>query len=523
MKADPSPGYAELHCLSNFTFLKGASHPEELVLTAAKLGYAAIALTDECSFAGVVRAHEAAKEDGIRLIIGTELRFDDGLKLVLLATDRMSYARLSALITRGRRAADKGSYRLTRADLDGGLEDCLALLIPQRQKRGQSPFSTNLSPGLQQGKTKKSSDPFFIGELAECFSDRLWIAFERHLSADDAEVLHMLERFGRHSGVPLTAAGDVHMHARARQPLQDTLTAIRLGCSVAQAGCHLYPNAERRLRSRAQLARLYPPKLLEETLAIAERCCFSLDELHYEYPREIVPEGLTPSAYLRRLTEAGLRRRFPEGVSVKVRALVERELGLIAELQYEAYFLTVHDIVRFARERNILCQGRGSAANSAVCYCLGITEVDPARMDMLFERFISRERNEPPDIDVDFEHERREEVIQYIYEKYGRDRAALAATVITYQPRSAVRDVGKALGLGLVQVDRLAKTLAWWDGKRVLKERFAESGFDPSSPVIKKLAALVGTLVSFPRHLSQHTGGFVIARDVLSDLVPVEN
>ncbi|MDX1514816.1 MAG: error-prone DNA polymerase, partial [Gammaproteobacteria bacterium] len=501
MKADPLPGYAELHCLSNFSFLRGASHPEELVLTAAKLGYAAVALTDECSLAGVVRAHEAARTGGIPLIIGAEFRLAEGFKLVLLATDRGSYARLSALITKGRRAADKGGYRLTLADLDRGLEGCLALLVPERRVGNSQPFI----------------------ELAERFPGRAWIAFERHLGAGDAGMFHALEKLGRRAGVPLVSAGDVHMHVRDRQPLQDTLTAIRLGCPVTQAGFKLYPNAERRLRRRAELARLYPPALLEETLAVAERCRFSLDELRYEYPREIVPEGLTPSTYLRRLAEDGLRRRFPDGVPDRVRDLIERELALIAELRYEAYFLTVYDVVRFARDRDILCQGRGSAANSAVCYCLGITEVDPARMEMLFERFISRERNEPPDIDVDFEHERREEVIQYIYQKYGRERAALAATVITYQPRSAVRDVGKALGLDLAQVDRLAKTLAWWDGKRVLGERFAESGLDPSAPVMKKLAALVGTLVGFPRHLSQHTGGFVIARDALSDLVPVEN
>ena len=499
-----APGYAELHCLSNFSFLRGASHPEELVLTAAKLGYAAIAITDECSLAGIVRAHLAAKAGGIRLIAGTEVRLVEGPKLVLLATDRAAYGRLSALITRGRRAAAKGSYHLAMRDLENGLEGCLAVLIPGAGNKG-------------------TCDPFFANWLKECFPGRTWIAFERHLGADDAGELRALEALGEHSGLPLLAGGDVHMHARERQPLQDTLTAIRSGVQVAEAGFRLYPNAERHLRSRARLARLYPRGLLAETLAVAARCTFSLDELRYEYPEEIVPPGKTPAGHLRSLVEAGLRRRFPRGATRKVRLLVERELDLIAELSYEPYFLTVYDVVRFARGRGILCQGRGSAANSAVCFCLGITEVDPARMELLFERFLSRERNEPPDIDVDFEHERREEVIQYLYEKYGRERAAIAATVIRYQPRSAVRDVGKALGLAPAQVDRLAKSLAWWDGKRVLKERFKEAGLNPSSPVMGRLAALTDTLIGFPRHLSQHTGGFVISRKPLSQLVPVEN
>ncbi len=540
-KNHPVPGYAELHCLSNFSFLRGASHPEELVLMAAKLGYAAIAITDECSLAGVVRAHLAAKEGGIQLIVGSEVKLREGPKLVLLATDRAAYGRLSGLITTGRRAAEKGSYHLGLEDLDNGLEGCLALLIPEVGKRGRTPFSNTSFQVLQQGKTKKGSDPFFLAAdpeksaskktsdpffirwLKERFPERAWIAFERHLDASDAHTLQELKSLSAQTGLPLVAAGDVHMHMRARQPLQDTLTAIRLGLKVAEAGFNLFPNAEHRLRSRPRLARLYPRALMEETLAVAARCQFSLDELRYEYPEEIVPVGKTPAEHLRQLVEIGLRRRFPGGAPEKVRVLIERELELIAELRYEPYFLTVYDIVRFARERDILCQGRGSAANSAVCYCLGITEVDPARMEMLFERFISKERNEPPDIDVDFEHERREEVIQYIYEKYGRDRAAIAATVIRYQPRSAVRDVGKALGLAPAQVDRLAKSLAWWDGKRVLKARFKEAGLNPETAVMGRLAKLVGTLIGFPRHLSQHTGGFVIARGALSDLVPVEN
>jgi len=494
------PAYAELHCVSNFSFLRGASHPEELVARAHQLGYSALALTDECSFAGVVRAHGAAKECGLPLVLGSEIRLADGLKLVLLATDREGYGNLSELITRGRRRGMKGCYVLETQDLDQGLPGCLALLLP------------GAVPDVAQARW-----------LAERFPGRAWIAAELLCGPDDRARLAALYALGAASGLPLVAAGDVHMHLRSRRKLQDTLTAIRLGKPLAQCGHALYPNAERHLRLRLRLANLYPRELLEETLRIAARCNFSLDSLRYEYPEEIVPPGATPSGHLRALTEAGLARRFPAGVPEKVQALIEHELQLIAELGYEPYFLTVHDIVSFARERGILCQGRGSAANSAVCYALGITEVDPARMSMLFERFVSRERNEPPDIDVDFEHQRREEVIQYIYAKYGRERAALAATVIRYKPKSAIRDCGKALGLELAQVERLTKTLAWWDRRKSLPKRMREAGFDPESPTILRLLALVDALIDFPRHLSQHVGGFVIARGLLSRLVPIEN
>jgi error-prone DNA polymerase len=319
------------------------------------------------------------------------------------------------------------------------------------------------------------------------------------------------------------ASGDVHMHVRGRRALQDTLTAIRLKTTVAGAGLALYPNGERHLRRLASLERIYPAALLEESAAIAQRCRFSLDELRYEYPQELVPEGETPAGYLRRLTEEGQQTRWPEGTPAAVHAQIEHELALIAELAYEPFFLTVHDLVRFARAHGILCQGRGSAANSAVCYCLGITSVDPARMNMLFERFLSRERNEPPDIDVDFEHERREEVIQYLYAKYGRGRAALAATVICYRSRSALRDVGKALGFDPAQIERLSGAVQWWDDESRLDERIREAGFDPASPLLARLLVLVRALVGFPRHLSQHVGGFVIARDALPRLVPIEN
>ncbi len=495
------PQYAELHCLTNFTFLRGASHPEELAARAAALGYAALAITDECSVAGVVRARTAAKDHKLKLLVGTEIQLADGPKLVLLATNRAGYGNLSELITKGRRSAEKGSYRLTRADLDEGLGDCLALLVPPSH--------------LQEGEE--------ASWLAERFPGRAWIAAELHCGPDDRARLAGLRELARVAGIPLVAAGDVHMHVRSRRRLQDVLTAVRLGKPVRECGHALFPSGERHLRLRMRLAQLYPPELLAETLRVAEACAFSLDELRYEYPEELVPAGETPTTWLRKLTEEGLAWRFPAGAPDQVRKLVEHELRLIGDLAYEAYFLTVHDIVRFARTQGILCQGRGSAANSAVCYALGITEVDPARMSMLFERFISRERNEPPDIDVDFEHQRREEVIQYIYAKYGRDRAAIAATVITYRPKSAIRDVGKALGLDPAQVDQLAKSRAWWDHGRLEPEKLAADGFDAASPVIRQLCELVNALIGFPRHLSQHTGGFVIARGSLARLVPIEN
>ena len=493
--------YAELHCLSNFTFLRGASHPEELVERAARLGYGALAISDECSVAGVVRAHVAAKQYPLKLIIGSEIKLEDGPRLVLLACNRQGYAELCELITRGRRAAEKGDYRLTREDLGTGLTNCLAIWLPEYEP-----------DALAQGQW-----------VADTFADRVWIGVELLASGSDHERLRLLQTVGRRFALPLVASGDVHMHTRGRRALQDVLTAVRLKIPVDRAGHHLYPNGERHLRSLQRLKNLYPSELLEETVRISSRIDFSLDELRYEYPHELVPEGETLSSQLRKLTEQGVATRWPEGVSERVKQLIEHELGLIGELHYEAYFLTVYDIVRFARGRGILCQGRGSAANSVVCFCLGITEVDPARMSVLVERFISKERNEPPDIDVDFEHERREEVIQYLYQKYGRHRAALTATVISYRPRSAMRDVGKALGLGELQVDRLAKSMQWWDGSHVDDTRVVEAGLDPLSPVIQRLLTLVRSLIGFPRHLSQHVGGFVISQGPLCQLVPIEN
>lgn len=495
------PQYAELHCLSNFSFLRGASHPEELVARAADLGYSALAITDECSFAGLVRAHSAAKQHGLKLIVGSEFEFSDGLRLVLLAVDRESYGCLSRLITRARSRADKGCYCLTRQDLNAyPATGCIALWLP-----GQD-------AGTEDGEWLKA-----------LFAEKIWIAVELHCAADDAAEMQRLRGLATQTGISLVAAGDVHMHRRGRRALQDTLTSIRLGKPLSVLGYALFPNGERHLRSRTVLAKIYPQALLDETLRIAEQATFSLDELRYEYPDEIVPPGYTLATWLREQTYQGAEQRWPQGIPNKVTALIEHELALIAELRYEAYFLTVFDIVRFAKSRQILCQGRGSAANSAVCYCLGITAVDPSRMNLLMERFISRERNEPPDIDVDFEHDRREEVIQYIYRRYGRDRAAIAATVITYRWRSAVRDVGKALGLSLDQIERINSQLYFWDKPADLVERLSQAGFDPRNPKIKQLVLLAGQLLDFPRHLSQHTGGFVIARDELACLVPVEN
>ncbi|MGH8244403.1 MAG: error-prone DNA polymerase, partial [Steroidobacteraceae bacterium] len=397
-------------------------------------------------------------------------------------------------------AAPKGQYRLARADLDEGLPDCLALWLPDAE------------PATEEAEW-----------LRERFGGCLWIAVELAAGGRDRERLARLTALARELSLPAVVAGDVHMHQRRRRALQDVLTAVRLKTTVSRAGHALHPNGERMLRPVARLAELHPRPLLDATLEIAARCRFSLDELRYEYPEEIVPSGTTPAAHLRRLVEEGASCRWPGGTPPAVAALIERELALISELRYERYFLTVHDLVGFARSRGILCQGRGSAANSAACYALGITEVDPARMSMLFERFISRERNEPPDIDVDFEHERREEVIQYIYSKYGRERAALTATVICYRPKCAVRDVGKALGLDAAQVDRLAHAMQWWDGHESEDSRIEDAGFDTANPLIARVLALTRELVGFPRHLSQHTGGFVISRGPLEELVPVEN
>jgi len=497
--------YAELHALTNFSFLRGASQPEELVLQATRLRYSALAITDECSLAGVVRAHIAAKQYGLPLIIGAEFTCVDDLKLVALATDRASYGALSRVISRARRSTVKGRYALKRDDFTNSLDGCLIIWLP-RSGRVSLP---------QHGEDGRW--------LRERFSGRVWVGVELLTGGCDTRRLEFLEMLGKALELPCVAAGDVHMHRRSRRALQDVLTAIRLKMPLNAAGYALFPNGERCMRPLPRLRQLYPAPLMEQTLIIAERCTFALDELRYEYPEEIVPAGETPTSHLRALTEKGCAKRWPASVPPAVRQSIEHELRLIAELKFEPFFLTVHDVVQYARSQKILCQGRGSAANSVVCYCLEITEVDPSRMAMLFERFISKERNEPPDIDVDFEHERREEVIQYIYRKYGRERAALAATVISYRPRSALRDVGKALGMDLAEVDRLARGFQWWDGQRIDPERIRALGVDPSDHRVQRLIELTSEILGFPRHLSQHVGGFVIARGRLDELVPIEN
>jgi error-prone DNA polymerase len=527
--ASALPRYCELHCVSNFSFLRGASSAGELVRRAHKVGYEALAITDECSLAGIVRAHEAADEAGFRLIIGSEFRFtrDEAAgaalpasRIVLLAQSKTGYEALCALITVARRRSPKGAYAFARADLAPGVPDCACLYVPDLPVRVPAHAALPAAMDEEQRVARLTAD---VQTLAPHFPGRFWIAASLSAGPNDRANRQAVQTIATATGLPVTAAGGVLMHTRSRKPLQDVLNATRLRLPVADAGHALEPNGERHLRTLLALARAYPPAWLEETLRVADTCKFSLKELKYEYPQETVPAGVTPAQHLRALTEAGMAKRYPAGVPATVRAQVEHELGLIGELGYEAYFLTVHDIVAFARGQSILCQGRGSAANSAVCYCLHVTEVDPSLTTLLFERFISRERNEPPDIDVDFEHERREEVIQYIYRKYGRQRAALAAAVATYRPKSALKDVGRALGFAPDQLERLSRNLAWWDKRDTLPERIREAGLDPDSPQVKMLLALIAQLVGFPRHLSQHSGGFVIVKDDLSKFVPVEN
>ena len=495
-----SAEYAELHCLSNFSFQRGASSALELFQRAKKQGYQALAITDECTLAGIVRAWQAAKSVELPLIIGSEIRIENGPKLVLLVENLEGYQTLCRLITRARRRTQKGQYQILRGDFSEPLPGLLALWVPD------------------------AVDDFEQGHwLKQVFAERLWLAVQLHRGQDDTRRLNDLLTLARALQITAVASGDVHMHARGRRALQDTMTAIRHHVPVADAGLRLHPNGERHLRSLDVVSSLYPQALLDETLVIARRCTFDLGQLRYQYPRELVPDGHTATSWLRDLTEQGIAWRWPKGPKVEVLEQIDKELELIAELGYESYFLTVHDIVRFARDQQILCQGRGSAANSAVCFALGITEIDPDRTTLLFERFLSRERNEPPDIDVDFEHERREEVLQYVFQRYGRNRAALTAVVSTYHAAGAVRDVAKALGLPPDQINALADCCGHWSDETPPVERLLEGGFDPESPILRRVLSLTGQLIGFPRHLSQHPGGFVISEQPLDSLVPVEN
>jgi error-prone DNA polymerase len=493
-------GYAELLCLTNFSFQLGASHPRELVERAQQLGYAALAITDECSLAGIVRAHEVAETVAMPLIIGSQFRFEEGDRVALLAPTQAAYSQLCELITKARRRAKKGTYSLSRSDFDSAISETIALWVP---------------------------GPQISADTVEWFAglpvSARYLAHAHHLAQDSTRKLDSLLAFGQRFALPVTAVGDVHYHVRDRRPLHDVLTAIRFKTTVDKIGRKGFANGERHLRPLGTLGKLYPPELLAASVEIARRCTFSLKMLRYEYPEELVPPGLTATEHLRALTEKGMQRRWPEAVPAEVRNQIEKELVLIRELRFEHYFLTVEEIVSYARSKHILCQGRGSAANSAVCYALGVTEVDPARMNLLLERFISKERHEPPDIDIDFEHQRREEVMQHVYEKYGRHRAALAATVITYRRRMAVRDVARALGLPLDLVDALAKSLQWFDGAAEVPTQLVKLGFNPRARIAQLLMKLVAQIVGFPRHLSQHVGGFVMSQQPLSTLVPVEN
>jgi error-prone DNA polymerase len=527
--------YAELHSKSNFSFLEGASHADELVRQAAALGYRALAVTDRNSLAGVVRAHIAAKEVGLPLVIGAEIAPTDAPPVVLWATDRAAYGRLCRLVTRGRRRAPKGECSLTQADVAEFAEGLLAGVVVGEVASASGEYGKCISrisgvrSGFEHAPLAEATSPRLGSTLhtyRDIFDDRCYLLAELHRGVDDRARLAQLQELARAVRLPLVAAGDVHYHAPGRMVLYDVLTAIRQGTTVAAAeGKFLFPNAERHLRSLDEIGAIFATArdVLERTCEIADRCHFSLDELRYEYPTELAPEGQTPLEFLTQLTWQGAADRYPAGLSDKVRQQIEHELDLIGELRYESYFLTVWDLVRFARSRNILCQGRGSAANSAVCYVLGVTSVDPATSDLLFERFVSRERNEAPDIDVDFEHERREEVLQYVYDKYGRERAGLAATVITYCSRSAIRDVGKALGLSLDRVDALAKHVEGYTREPKLVGRCREVGIDPASDLGRRLIYCVNEIIGFPRHLSQHVGGMVMTQGPLCELVPIEN
>lgn len=522
--------YAELHCLSHYSFLRAASSPAELVLQAAQLGYSAIAITDECSYAGLVKAWQASKQVNLKLISGSEFRCKQFGVFVLLAQNRQGYGQIGRFISQCRRAAEKGSYTFQAQNLlESDLSNCLLLWLPrfmQTAHANRQCATDGATATTAEFTTPSSASRNPIVELAQqlqaAFPQRCWLMYQRYLQPADRQHMQYLRQFSAITGWPIVATGGVRIHHRERLPLLHVLQAIRKHVPVAKLGFSRLANAEVSLRTLAELEQLLPAKWLAETEVIAQRCSFNLSELRYEYPAEVVPQGFTANGYLRQLGLQGLRWRYPNGVPKAIRAQLEKELTLVEELGYAHFFLTIHDVVVFARQQNILHQGRGSAANSVLCYCLGITAVNPAQSQLLFERFISRERNEPPDIDVDFEHERREEVIQYIYNKYGRNRAALAATVITYRLRSALRDVGKALGFPEAQIEQLLNRLDRRDSESDWRMQLQQMGV-MNHPQGAHLLMLTEALLGFPRHLSQHVGGFVIAAGELADLVPIEN
>ncbi|MFP4192997.1 MAG: error-prone DNA polymerase, partial [Candidatus Hydrogenedentota bacterium] len=500
------PEYAPLWCKSNYSFLEGASHPGELVEEAYRLGLRAIALTDRDGVHGVVRAHKRARELGVRLITGAEITLCDGTAIVLLAMDRRGYANLCRLITKGRLRSPKGGSRVTWDEVCEAAEGLIALW--------------GGGASLLSGEAKPDD---VAGMLRESFGDRLHALLTRHREAGEVRRERRIRERAARYGIPTAAGMEVLYHDSSRRDLQDVVTCIRHGVTLSTAGRRIQPNAEHALRAPSSFAALYADDLesVARTREIASRCAFLLDQLSYRYPAEHLPGSAAPPEALRTLTFAGARSRYPDGVPPEVQAQLDKELALIHDLQYEGYFLTMHEIVRFCRQQDILCQGRGSAANSAVCYCLGITAVDPVRMGLLFERFLSKERAEPPDIDLDIEHNRREEAIQHMYAKYGRSHAAMVANVIRYRPRSAVRDVGKALGMPETAVERVARLLSHYEAPSV--ETFREAGLEGESPLMANLARLTHEIEDFPRHLSIHPGGFLLGHEPVDTLVPIEN
>lgn len=498
--------YVELHAKSNFSFLEGASHPHELVEQAHQLGYGGIAITDRNSLAGIVRGFTAARDVGIPFYVGCELHLTDAPPMLVWPQNRAGYGSLCRLITTGRSRAIKGECDLHFDDLHIVSANNLVAVLPCSQTTGSEWMNS-------------------LRSAKDLFQDRLYLGCPVHRGVDDAARLESFQKIAANLSIPLLATGDVLYHVPERMILQDCLSAIAIGATLDVVASSRPSNAQRTLRPPKEIEHLYRhfPYALKNTVQVASRIDFRLDQLKYEYPRELAPEGMTPIEYLKRLAWQGAKQRYPEGVPEKVIEMLRYEFSIIEELKYESYFLTVWDLVRFARSRNILCQGRGSAANSAVCFCIGVTSVDPSKYDLLFERFISRERNEAPDIDIDFEHQRREEVIQYVYQKYGRERAGMTAAVTTYRTRSAIRDCGKAVGLSLDCIDRLAKIVEGRGAETTFAERCKTAGIDPESAIGKRFEYLVQSILGFPHHLSQHTGGMVMTSGVLCELCPIEN
>jgi error-prone DNA polymerase len=511
--------YTELDCMSHYSFLQSATAPEQLIQRAFDQGYRSLTITDECSLAGVAKAFHHVRNIAkhfeydyrhlpFRLLIGSSFVLDD-CRFILIVRNQAGYQQLVSLITNARRRADKGSYQIRWQDLQYCTE-CIAIMTPPLQL---------LALKTDQHQHQQTC----LQQLASCFKERCFLSYQNLLQGHQKQLLTLLRQWSNLYQTPLVASGRVAMDIRTRKPLYDVLLATHYLTTIDKLGYLTHCNGEQYLRSLKTLKAIYPIDCIQQTQKIAEQCTFDLGSLRYQYPQEVIPPGKTAPQYLRELVERGVQWRWPHGVNQSVRETIEKELLLIAEMDYESYFLTIYDIVDFARQQGIYCQGRGSAANSVICYCLGITEVNPERVSLLFERFISKERDEPPDIDVDFEHERREEVIQHIYKKYGRHRAALAAAVVTYRPKSAIRDVGKALGIDHDMLDQLSRSMAWWDNSDARIQRLKESGICKDSHTAQYFVQLVSELLNTPRHLSQHVGGFIIAKGPLTELVPIEN